>query len=82
MFHVHVLQKEENVQRSQQGASPLPMTDEAIELELNLKSVVPPSRLEPLLMGQQVDLRCKQVNEVVGEAFVKLYMCQGLQSKK
>jgi len=53
-----------------------------LEQELNLKSVVPPSRLEPLLTGQQVDLRCKQVTEVAGEAFVKLYMSEGLQSKK
>ena len=49
---------------------------------MNLKPVVPPSRLEALLIGQQVDLRCKQVTEVAGEAFVKLYSAEGLQPDK
>ncbi len=76
------LQKEENTRRAQRGESPLPLGDDVLEQELSLKPVVPPSRLEPLLIGQQVDLRCKQVTEVAGEAFVKLYMSEGLQSKK
>ena len=85
LMNIHgvcALQKEENVNRGRRGESPLPMTDEVLDLELNLKPVIPPSRLEPLLTGQQVELRCKQITEVAGEALVKLYMSEGLQSKK
>ncbi len=49
---------------------------------MNLKPVVPPNRLEALLIGQQVDLRCKQITDVAGEAFVKLYASEGLQPNK
>ena len=58
------------------------MTDEAIEQELNLKPVIPPTRLDALLIGQQVDLRCKQITELAGEGFTKLYLSEGLQPNK
>lgn len=76
------LQKEENVRRSQRGESSLSMTDEAIEQELNLKPVVAPARLDALLIGQQVDLRSKQITQLAGEAFTKLYLSEGLQPNK
>ena len=74
-------QKEENLRRATRGEPPLPMTDEAVEQDLNLKPVVPPSRLEALLLSEQADMRCKQVTEITGEAFVKLYLAEGLQPK-
>ena len=76
-----LLQKEENTRRAQRGESLLSMTDEAVEQDLNLKPVVPPSRLEALLVSEQVDMRCKQVTEIAGEAFAKLYLAEGLQPK-
>ena len=57
------------------------MTEEAVEQDLNLKPVVPPSRLDALLISEQVDMRCKQVTEIAGEAFAKLYLAEGLQPK-
>lgn len=57
------------------------MTDEAVEQDLNMKVVVPPSRLESLLISEQVDMRCKQVTDIAGEAFAKLYLSEGLQPK-
>ena len=76
-----LLQKEENTRRAQRGESLLSMTDEAVEQDLNLKPVVPPSRLDALLVSEQVDMRCKQVTEIAGEAFAKLYLAEGLQPK-
>ena len=57
------------------------MTDEAIEQELSLKPVVSPPRLDTLLIGEQVDLRCQQISEIAGAAFGKLYLAEGLQPK-
>jgi translation initiation factor 3 subunit H len=71
--------REENERREKTGEPPLPMTDEAIEQESNLKPVVPPQRLEALLIGEQVDLRCQQISEIAGAAFAKLYLAEGLQ---
>ncbi len=71
--------KEENERREKSGEPQLPVTDEAVEQELNLKPVVPPQRLDALLVGEQVDLRCKQISEIAGAAFGKLYLAEGLQ---
>ena len=60
---------------------PLPETIEAIEQELSLKPVNPPSRLESLLIGEQVESTCQQITEIVGESFEKLYLAEGLQLK-
>ena len=76
-----LVQKEENARRAARGEPLLPMTEEAVEQDLNLKPVIPPSRLEALLISEQVDMRCKQVTEIAGEAFVKLYLAEGLQPK-
>ena len=76
-----LVQKEENARRAARGEPLLPMTEEAVEQDLNLKPVIPPSRLEALLLSEQVDMRCKQVTEIAGEAFVKLYLAEGLQPK-
>ena len=60
-------QKEENARRAQRGEPPLPISEEAIGHELQLKPVVAPPRLESLLVGQQVDLRCQQITELAGK---------------
>ena len=78
LFYFYLTERKEHA-TSSTGESPLPLNDEVLEQELNLKPVVPPSRLEPLLTSQQVDLGCKQVTEVAGEAFVKLYMSDCVQ---
>ena len=71
--------REENERREKTGEPQLPMTNEAIEQELSLKPVVPPQRLDALLIGEQVDLRCQQISEISGAAFAKLYLAEGLQ---
>jgi translation initiation factor 3 subunit H len=73
--------KEENERRQAGGEPLLPVSDEAVEQELNLKPIVPPPRLEALLIGEQVDLRCQQISEIAGAAFGKLYLAEGLQPK-
>ena len=57
------------------------MSSEAVEQELSLKPVVPPPRLDSLLVGEQVELRCHQITEIAGEAFGKLYLAEGVQPK-
>ena len=74
-------QKEENVKRATRGEPLLPMTDEAVEQDLNLKLITQPCRKDALLTTQQVDMRCKQITEIAGEAFVKLYLSEGFQPK-
>ncbi|XP_064383314.1 eukaryotic translation initiation factor 3 subunit H-like [Halichondria panicea] len=71
--------KEENARRAQQNEPLLPITKEAIEQELNLRPVNPPPRLDALLAGEQVELRCQQVTEIAGNSFGKLYLTEGLQ---
>lgn len=71
--------KEENERRGKCGEPLLPVTDEAVEQELNLKPVVPPPRLDALLIGEQVDLRCQHISEIAGAAFAKLYLAESLQ---
>ena len=73
--------KEENVRRAERGEPPLPVTDDAVEQELSLKPVVSPARLDALLIGEQVNLRCQQISEITGAAFGKLYLAEGLQPK-
>ena len=73
--------KEENERREKAGEPLLPVTDEAIEQELNLKPAAVPQRLDALLVGEQVDLRCKQISETAGAAFGKLYLAEALQQK-
>lgn len=81
-LHTFIPQKEENQRRAQHGEPLLPVTDEAVEQELNLKPVVAPGRLDTLLIGEQVDHRCQQISEIAGAAFGKLYLAEGLQSKQ
>ena len=75
------LQKEENARRADRGEPLLPVNDEVVEQELNLKPVVSPPRLDALLIGEQVDLRCQKIAEISGAAFGKLYLAEALQSK-
>ena len=73
--------KEENERRAKCNEPELPTTDEAIEQELNMKPVIPPPRLDALLIGEQVNLRCQQISEIAGAAFGKLYLAEALQPK-
>ena len=74
-------QKEENARRQARGDPPLPVSEEVVEQELNLRPVNPPPRLEALLLGKQVDLRCHEITEIAGGTFAKLYLSEGLQPK-
>ena len=74
-------QKEENARRQARGDPPLPISEEVVEQELNLRPVNPPPRLEALLLGKQVDLRCHEITEIAGGTFAKLYLSEGLQPK-
>ena len=74
-------QKEENARRQARGDPPLPVSEEVVEQELNLRPVNPPPRLEALLLGKQVGLRCHEITEIAGGTFAKLYLSEGLQPK-
>lgn len=78
---IFVIQKDENARRQTRGEPPLPLSEEAVEQELNLRPVNPPPRLDALLLGKQVDLRCQQITEIAGGTFGKLYLSEGLQPK-
>ena len=59
----------------------MPVTDEVVEQELNLKPVIPPPRLDTLMLHQQASTRCEQITAATGESFAKLYLAEELQPK-
>jgi hypothetical protein len=42
------------------------------------KPLPPPSRLEALLITNQINNHCQQINQFAGQGFSKLYMVAGL----
>jgi translation initiation factor 3 subunit H len=68
-------QKYENAQRQQRGEPPLPLDDGGQAL----RPPPEPSRLEALLVSQQIDAYCRQVNQFAGQAFSKLFLTSSLQ---
>jgi len=66
--------KSENATRRQQGEPELP------EEDMNLRTTQPPSRLDNLLVTNQINNYCKQINQFAGHNFGKLFLIKGLEN--
>ena len=72
------LQQTENSTRQHRGEAPLSEED----LNKIFKPLQSPSRLDYLLLSQQVNTYCKQVNQFSTQSFGKLFLSQALQDKE
>ena len=61
--------------RTQRGEDPLPEED----LSKIFKPLIPPSRLDHLLLSEQIKTYCDQVNKFSTQSFGKLFLAQALQ---
>ena len=68
--------REENKLRRDSGEAPLPEEDPTNPI---FKPVPQPSRLEALLISNQIDQYCKQINRHAGQSFTKLFLAGSLQ---
>lgn len=68
----------ENSTRQHRGEAPLSEED----LNKIFKPLQSPSRLDYLLLSQQVNTYCKQVNQFSTQSFGKLFLSQALQDKE
>ncbi|XP_068747820.1 eukaryotic translation initiation factor 3 subunit H-like [Montipora capricornis] len=68
----------ENNSRHHRGEQPLPEED----LNKMFKPLQSPSRLDHLLLSQQVNTYCKQVNQFATHSFGKLFLSQALQDQE
>jgi len=68
--------KAENAIRKQNGEDLLPETDPAI-----FKSLQEPSRLESLLITNQINNYCRHINHFAGNSFTKIFLVGELQKQ-
>ena len=73
------MQREENLRRKGNNEKLLPMDDDSIEKDLNLKSVHPPCWKDVLFSACHVSSHSQDVTAIAGEMFAKLYMTEALQ---
>jgi len=66
----------ENEQRIKRGEQPLPDED----LSKIFRSIVPPSRLDNVLVNSQIDYFCQQLNAFSSQSFTKFYLAEAIQS--
>jgi len=69
----------ENAARKKNGEIPLPEEDPSNPI---FKTIVEPSRLESLLLTNQISSFCKQMNQFSGSSFAKLYLFGELQKNQ
>jgi translation initiation factor 3 subunit H len=67
--------KAENALRKQNGEEPLP------EVDPSFKPIPEPSRLESLLITNQINNYCKQINHFAGNSFTKIFLVGELQKE-
>eukprot|EP00327_Prymnesium_parvum_P043981 CAMPEP_0205853806 /NCGR_PEP_ID=MMETSP1083-20121108/1746_1 /ASSEMBLY_ACC=CAM_ASM_000430 /TAXON_ID=97485 /ORGANISM="Prymnesium parvum, Strain Texoma1" /LENGTH=333 /DNA_ID=CAMNT_0053215095 /DNA_START=12 /DNA_END=1013 /DNA_ORIENTATION=+ len=65
--------------RAQKGEEPLP--EEDLSQNNLFKPLAPPSRLESLLISNQMQAYCKQITQFSGQSFAKLFLMQSLNQK-
>lgn len=74
----HLQKREaENSARRARGEPPLPDED----INKIFKPIPPISRLESLLISNQIKNYCQQVNEFASQSFSNLFLAEGLQNK-
>jgi len=71
--------KLENAARKLNGEEPLPEEDATNPI---FKPIQEPSRLESLLITNQINNYCKQINQFSGNSFAKLFLVNGLHKEK
>mmetsp|Transcript_5500 Transcript_5500/g.7433 ORF Transcript_5500/g.7433 Transcript_5500/m.7433 type:complete len:333 (+) Transcript_5500:109-1107(+) len=69
----------ENFQRRAAGEEPLPEEDLANPI---FKPLVEPGKLDSLLITNQINNYCKQINEFASQGMEKLFLMQGLHSEQ
>lgn len=67
--------KQENEFRAAKGLDPLPEMDKSLDI---FKPTPSPSRLDSLLLSQQIDYHCAQLNSIADLDLNKLYIVQGV----
>ncbi|KAK2562381.1 Eukaryotic translation initiation factor 3 subunit H [Acropora cervicornis] len=77
-FNNYLRNQTENSTRQHRGEAPLSEED----LNKIYKPLQSPSRLDYLLLSQQVNTYCKQVNQFSTQSFGKLFLSQALQDKE
>ena len=77
-FFPFFFQQTENATRHSRGEPPLPDED----LSKIFKPLQSPSRLDYLLLSQQVNTYSKQVNQFSTHSFGKLFLAQALQENE
>eukprot|EP01102_Stenamoeba_stenopodia_P002380 TRINITY_DN121_c0_g1_i1.p1 TRINITY_DN121_c0_g1~~TRINITY_DN121_c0_g1_i1.p1 ORF type:complete len:349 (+),score=97.74 TRINITY_DN121_c0_g1_i1:209-1255(+) len=68
----------ENIQRRANGEEELP-EEESPSVNPLFKPIEQPSRLESLLITNQINNYCQQVNQFAGQSFGKLFLLDGLK---
>jgi len=74
--------QQDNIRRQAEGLEPLSMSEDAVADNPIFKPIPSPSRLESLLVTNQIANYCAQVNQFSNVAFSKLYLLEGLQKHK
>jgi len=69
--------RQENAQRKAAGQEPLPDEEPGNPL---FKNIPEPSRLDTLLITNQIGNYCSQINQFSSQSLQKLYLMQGIQS--
>merc|ERR1712087_863360 len=70
--------KAEALARAAKGEEPLP--DEDLSSNSLFKAIPQPSRLESLLITNQMQAYCRQINQFTGQSFTKLFLMQSLNN--
>jgi len=71
--------KAEAAARAAKGEEPLP--EEDLSQNTLFKTMPQPSRLESLLISNQMQAYCQQINQFSGQSFAKLFLMQSLNQK-
>ena len=71
--------KTEAAARQQRGEE---VTEEELANNPLFKPIPQPSRLESLLITNQMQAYCQQINQFTGQSFAKLFMMQGLNDQQ
>ena len=70
--------KAEALSRAAKGEEPAP--EEDLSTNPLFKPIPQPSRLESLLITNQMQAYCQQINQFTGQSFTKLFLMQSLNA--
>jgi translation initiation factor 3 subunit H len=72
--------REENQKRAAKGEPPLPESGEALEKEWSalIRTPVPPNRLDSMLILDQLDNYCQQLEKTASQGLGKMYLAEAM----